>query len=68
MKYYGKREWLKQLRESKNFTQFEVAMAVEVTPEYLQKVEYGTKNPSLEVAVKLSRFLGFPVDRLVQQQ
>ncbi|MDD3029827.1 MAG: helix-turn-helix transcriptional regulator [Alphaproteobacteria bacterium] len=66
MKYYGRREWLKDIRESKKLTQFEAALAIDVTPEYYQKLEYGTKNPSIEVAVKLSQLFGFPVERLVQ--
>lgn len=67
MKYYGRRDWLRDIRKAKNFTQFYVAMTIGVSPEYYQKFEYGTRNPSMEVAIKLAKLLEFPVERLTQE-
>lgn len=66
MIYYGPREWLKERCKAKKLTQLEAAIAVGVTPEYFQKIIYGTKNPSLDLAVKIAKLLNFPVEWFVQ--
>jgi len=66
MIYYGPREWLKERCKDKKLTQLEAAIAVGITLEYFQKIIYGTKNPSLDLAVKIAKLLDFPVEWFVQ--
>ena len=47
---------LKELRKEKGVSQKEVAMAIGVTPGAYGNYEQGTREPSLDILVKICRF------------
>lgn len=53
------RHWLKTIREKAGSTQAEVAAAAEIERAYYAMLEAGTRRPSYEVALKISKVLGF---------
>lgn len=56
----GKR--LKYLRTSKKKTQKEIALFLEMTPNAYQKYELNTREPSIDVIVKLAKYYDVPYD------
>ncbi len=52
------REWLIQARKQKGYTQEQVAMQCFIDRSYYAQIEKGTRNPSMEVAKKISTALG----------
>lgn len=54
--------YLKEVIEELNLTQSEFAQNLGVTEEYLYELLAGTQNLSIEVATKLSEFMGTSVD------
>lgn len=60
-----RREWLKDLRKAKGKTVRELAKEIEISWTHYSDIENGRKNPSLKLAVKMSRYLGFGVDKFV---
>ena len=58
---------IRQLRESKGWSQLELARRSEVDQGYVSHLEAGTKkNPSIAVLKKLARALGVPVGELLE--
>jgi len=55
-------EKLKFLRKQKNLTQVELASAIDVSFAIIGQIESGARNPSKEVAKKLSDFFGVALD------
>lgn len=56
-------EHVRQTREARSMSQKELALAVGITPQYLNDVELGRRNPPAEgVALKLGEALGIPSD------
>lgn len=53
------RSWLIGYRESKNLTQEQVAELCEIKRPYYTMIELGKRRPSVEVAKKIARVLGF---------
>lgn len=53
------RNWLKQLRLQRKLTQEEVAKLCDISRSFYTHIEKGNKTPSVEVAKKISRTLGF---------
>lgn len=65
------RDWLVTLRKSKEYTQEEVARQAFIGRSFYSQIERGTRNPSLPVAMDLSKILGinpdtFFIDDVVQ--
>jgi transcriptional regulator with XRE-family HTH domain len=56
------REWLVKLRKSKGYTQEEVAQQAGISQNYYSEIEHG-KNPSGEVALRISKILGCNMER-----
>ncbi len=56
---------IKELRKEKRETQVQVALAIEVTEQYYQKLEYGENLPGIENAWKLADHFGVTIDYLV---
>ena len=63
MIYCGKRVWLQEARKKANLTQFQIAQALGITPVYYQKIEYGERTPSMELASKIAKLLDFPIEK-----
>ena len=61
--YFGKT--IKLFRTSKNLTQVEVASSLEISPEYLSKLENDARRPSLVLLSKLSTVLEIPLQLLI---
>ncbi len=56
---------LKTLREKRNLTQKEVAQTCDITPEYLSKIENGTKTPSMILLKKLAGVFNIPLSVII---
>ncbi|GHU77909.1 transcriptional regulator [Clostridia bacterium] len=59
------RKNIKKLRVSKKLTQKQVAEAINVKPESVQRFEYGTIRPSLDTLIALADYFGVSLDYLV---
>lgn len=55
---------LKELRKAQKLTQDELAKAVDVTRQTINAIENDKYNPTLELAIKLARYLSTPVEEL----
>jgi putative transcriptional regulator len=53
------RNWLKTQRNKRNLTQEEVAKLSDISRSFYTHIEAGTKTPSVEVAKKIAKTLGF---------
>ena len=62
----GKR--ISELRKAKNWSQSELAKAVEASRDIIGKYERGENSPSIEMAVKLSEALEVTVDYLLGKE
>ena len=51
-------------RKHKRLSQKQLASLVGVHPSYIALIELGLRKPSLDIALKLSRILGVPVEEL----
>lgn len=55
---------LKKLRKEKNLKQREVAKALGITTSYYGMIEIGTRRPSLNLAIKISRYFDLSVEEV----
>lgn len=55
---------LKELRKSNKLTQDELANAVGVSRQTINAIENDKYNPTLELAIRLARYLGLPVEEI----
>lgn len=55
---------IKELRKSQKLTQDELANAVGVSRQTINAIENDKYNPTLELAIKLARYLRMPVEDL----
>lgn len=55
---------IKQTRTERGMTQAELAVAAEVGPNYVPRIERGEMTPSVDAAFRLSRALGLTLDDL----
>lgn len=53
------KKWLIQYREKKKLSQSDLASMVGVSREYISMIETGNRNPSVAVAKKIGKALGF---------
>lgn len=60
-----RREWLKDLRKEKGYTVRGIAPELQVSWSHYNDIENGRKNPSLKLAVKISKFFGFKVEKFI---
>jgi putative transcriptional regulator len=58
-----RREWLKDLRKEKGMTVREIAPLLDVSWTHYSDIENGRKNPSLQLAVRISKYFEIPVDK-----
>lgn len=52
-------DWLKKIREEKNFTLSKVAEETGISLCYLSQIESGKRKASVKIAKKIASFLGF---------
>ena len=55
---------VKLYRKQKGLTQEQLAVQLSVTRQTINAIENNKYNPTLELAIKMSRFLGVPVELL----
>lgn len=55
---------LKQIRMERNLHQEDLAIAIGSCGRTIGRIERGERNASLELALRLSKYLGIPVDEL----
>ena len=55
---------IKELRKAKGFRQEDLARAVGVSRQTIIAIENDKYDPSLELAMRLARYLGIPVEEL----
>lgn len=55
---------LKQYRQSKNLTQEQLAQKVGVRRETIMRLEKGQYNPSLKLAIDISRVVETPIEEI----
>jgi len=53
------RKWLKDIRDSKGLTQEQVAILSGISRSHYTHIEQGTKTPSVNVAKRIAKQLGF---------
>lgn len=53
------RQWLKDIRLSKNMTCKDIALKAGVSPEFITMIENGSRRPSVNVAKAIATELGF---------
>lgn len=51
-------------RKKINLTQVEISKKIKISTTHYQRLEYGTRNPSLKVAKRLENLLGVSVEDL----
>jgi transcriptional regulator with XRE-family HTH domain len=56
---------LKEIRVAGEYTQAQVAEAVDLTPRYLAELEAGTKTPSLLTVLRLAKAMKVPTSKLL---
>ena len=59
---------LKNKRLSKNLTQKELAKQVNISEHHYQRLEYGTRNPSINLALRLCDILEIDLTDLFPRQ
>ena len=57
---------IKELRKQHGLTQIDLARALQVTRQTVVAIEKGRFNPSLLLALKLSRLFGLPIEEIFQ--
>lgn len=53
------RKWLKEIRDAKGLTQEQVAILSNISRSHYTHIEQGTKTPSVDVAKRIAKQLGF---------
>lgn len=53
-------------REELNLSLTKVALDLHISPDYLRKIEYGTRHPSLDIVSSLADYLGITTDYLLR--
>lgn len=58
------RNKVKVYRKAANLTQEEFALKLSVTRQTINAIENNKYNPTLELAIRMAKFLGVPVEEL----
>lgn len=56
---------LRKLRISKGLTQLQLSKILEISPEYVSRLENGNRYPSWDIQLKLEQFFGIPASKLL---
>jgi putative transcriptional regulator len=62
------RNRLKVLRAERDWTQADLAQALEVSRQTVNAIETGKYDPSLPLAFKLARLFGLPIEAIFEEQ
>lgn len=60
-----RREWLKAIRKEKGLTVRSASKEMDMSWTHYSDIENSRRNPSLETAVKIARFYGFPAEKFI---
>lgn len=60
-------KFIKKRREELGITRKDLARSLEISDEYLKKIENGSRHPSIGILAKLSTFLGVPLHQLKER-
>lgn len=63
---YSFGEFVKDIRECDEVTQTELAKRMRVTRQFINAIEKDKANISLEMAIKISKALGYPYEAFVE--
>ncbi|MBR3045726.1 MAG: helix-turn-helix transcriptional regulator [Oscillospiraceae bacterium] len=55
---------VRELRKQKGLTQDELAKALHVSRQTVNAIENNKYNPTLELAIRLARYIGLPVEQI----
>lgn len=58
-----RRDWLRKIRKKMGFTQIEISEKLGISRSHYAAIENGIKNPSIEVAGKLSDIMRFDFNK-----
>lgn len=58
---------LRGLRQSRGFTQQQLALHLKISPEHLSRIENGNRKPSWKVQERLEQFFGIPASELLAE-
>ncbi len=58
---------IKELRARKDVTQEQLAEIAEINVKYLSKIEMGTKNPTLNVFIRIAKALDVDIEDIFNQ-
>jgi len=61
----NRREWLKDIRKKKGYSVREVAPLLGCSWTHYSDIENGRRNPSLDLAIKISQVYGFKVEKFI---
>ena len=59
---------LKVLRAERDWTQLDLAVALEVSRQTVNAIETGKYDPSLPLAFRLARLFGLPIEEIFQDR
>lgn len=59
---------LKVLRAARDWTQADLAVALEVSRQTVNAIETGKYDPSLPLAFRLARLFGLPIEELFEDE
>lgn len=59
---------LKVLRAARDWTQADLAVALEVSRQTVNAIETGKYDPSLPLAFRLARLFGLPIEEIFQDE
>ena len=60
-------ERIKYLRTENKLTQVKLAEIIGITPESIQRFEYGTARPKLETLVKIADYFDVSMDYIIRR-
>ncbi len=59
---------LKEERIKRELNQEELAYAINIHPKSIGRIERGERTPSVEIALKLAKYLGCSVEQLFEEE
>lgn len=58
---------IRDLRQSRGFTQQQLAIHLKISPEHLSRIENGNRKPSWQLQKRLESFFGIPASELLAE-
>jgi putative transcriptional regulator len=63
-----KRKYLLEKRKEKNLSTKEIALILGISSTHYNDIENGKRNPSVELSLKISKFLNVPLTRILKER